>query len=158
MFQMVYQYYSYFYDSPAYDVAIVYSNTLDAIRMRFHAQAIGMYNALSRLGLRTTFVTMSQVRAKTIGSVKVLALPRNERLSSGDVNFIMTQITSMGVHIYAECDLPGYTDKYVSKLSDFTTQMTSMGITVNQVSAFESPSYDYSTRIDRVAIQVTPST
>ncbi len=126
--------------------------------MRYHSNAMGIYNSLIRIGYRVRFMSITDMKAGQYTKVKAIVLPRNERMLSGELAYLYSTVLAAGVHIYAEADLPGYQTPYMGNLTDFKTNLQNLfGVNIVQQNAFQDIAADTKDKLDRVPIKCTPT-
>jgi hypothetical protein len=142
-----------------YDVAFYWpSNTTDQMFNRYQNNMAGVWGPLTRLGLRCRFMNETQLYQGDYKNVKVLILPRNQRMIAGDLQFIYDNVIGSGVHVYSDADLPGYQDYYCRQQPDFTQLMEDMfGIQPIVVNAYQDVITPYDIKMsDYLTLELQP--
>lgn len=80
----------------------------------------GIWGPMTRLGLRSRFMNETQLYAGEYKDVKLLILPRNQRMLAGELQFMYDHVIPAGVHIYSDADLPNYQgNEFIININNF---------------------------------------
>ncbi|KAL0477552.1 hypothetical protein AKO1_010850 [Acrasis kona] len=140
-----------------YDVAFFWSSATDQIINKYQIQLANIWGGLTRLGLRLRFMNDKELRAGEHKKVKLIVLPRNERMHKGDLQYFKDVVIPDGVHVYADADLPGYADYHIQSDPNFNQLIQSIfGVKPIKVNAFETNITEYYFKDERRMLQVTP--
>jgi len=95
------------------DVGIYHDEAVDTISKRYFLEVKGLFAALERAGFEPTFVKEGMLRSDALEKLKVILLPRNEKMEAPALSGLF-DVVRRGVNIHANCDLPGMRDEYGS--------------------------------------------